>query len=85
MQAQEAIPVHLARRPALDLVQVLGAVGELIRAPAEQVDVLRGAQVEQLGRDLIDAEDDDAMAAALDLGAEFLLDFFLGDGFQARA
>ena len=84
VKLQQAAPVGLAVGPAADLVEVFGAVGELVGAPGEQKNILGRPQFEQPVVDVRHAEDDDAPAGLPDLAAEVVLDLVGRDGFQAR-
>ena len=67
---QQGRPVGVALGPAANALEVVGPVGELIRPPGEQEDVLGGAQLQDVAVDLRRAGRRRRRVRLLDLAAE---------------
>src|SRR5262249_26053431 len=69
MDAQEVLPIRLARRPVANAFKVGCAIGERIRAPGKEKNVLCGPQPEDGVAQFRDTKHDKAAACALHLAA----------------
>src|SRR5262245_61321417 len=70
VQRKEVSPIGLLGGPMANRLQVFGAICERIGSPGEQEYVLNRSQSQQIGRNLRDSEDDDALFRLFDLTAE---------------
>lgn len=71
VQLEELVPVRFLCRPAANQVEINRPVGQFIRTPCEQEDVLDGPQGEQTCINGINLEDDNASSRTLDLAVQF--------------
>src|SRR5262249_7720726 len=79
MGREKGGPVSVAAGPLRDAVEIGGPEAELVGPPAEQVDVLGGAKVEDVTIKLGNAKDDDRLRRLLDVAAKLGADLFRGD------